>query len=38
MILEQADRDVAVSDLLKKVSEVYAFMTEDNALANIPSM
>jgi hypothetical protein len=38
MILDQVDRDVAVSDLLKKVSEVYTFITEDNALANIPSM
>jgi len=38
MILDQADRDVAVSDLLKKVSDVYAFISEDEALAEIPSM
>lgn len=38
MILDQANRDVAVSDLLKKVSDVYAFITEDEALAEIPSI
>ncbi|OJA17233.1 hypothetical protein AZE42_00168 [Rhizopogon vesiculosus] len=38
MILDQADRDIAVSDLLKKVSDVYAFITEDETLTEIPSM
>jgi hypothetical protein len=38
MILDQADRDVAVSDLLTKVSDVYALMKEDDTLAGIPSM
>ncbi|OAX39070.1 WD40 repeat-like protein [Rhizopogon vinicolor AM-OR11-026] len=38
MILDQADRDDAVSDLLTKVSEVYIFMTEKDSLAAIQSM
>jgi hypothetical protein len=38
MILDQADRDVAVSDLLSKVSGVFAFMTEEEALTKIQSM
>jgi hypothetical protein len=38
MILDQADRDVAVSDLLKKVSDVYTFISElqDETLTSIP--
>ncbi|OAX31270.1 hypothetical protein K503DRAFT_814146, partial [Rhizopogon vinicolor AM-OR11-026] len=38
MILDQADRDDAVSSLLSKVSEVFAFMTEEEELARITSM
>jgi hypothetical protein len=38
MILDQADRDDAVSSLLSKVSEVFAFMTEEEELAKITSM
>lgn len=38
MILDQADRDVAVDRLLSKVSEVFDFMTTEEALARVPSM
>jgi hypothetical protein len=38
MILDQADRDVAVSRLLSKISEVYAFITEEKELIMIQSM
>ena len=38
MILNQQNRDDAVQDLLKKLSEVYAFMNEDGRLAEIPTM
>ncbi|KAG1800887.1 uncharacterized protein HD556DRAFT_967441 [Suillus plorans] len=38
MILDQADRDVAVSLLLSKISEVYTFITEEEELAKIQSM
>ncbi|KAG2337953.1 WD40 repeat-like protein [Suillus weaverae] len=38
MILDQADRDVAVSSLLSKISEVYTFITEEEQLPKIPSM
>ncbi|KAG2091229.1 uncharacterized protein F5147DRAFT_823336 [Suillus discolor] len=38
MILDQADRDVAVSSLLSKISEVYTFITEGEELAKIQSM
>ncbi|KAG1792137.1 uncharacterized protein HD556DRAFT_1537001 [Suillus plorans] len=38
MILDQADRDVAVSLLLSKISEVYTFITEEEELAKIKSM
>src|SRR5882757_271441 len=38
MILDQADRDNAVSSLLSKVSEVFAFMTEEEELAKITCM
>jgi len=38
MILNQQNRDNAVQDLLKKLSEVYAFMNEDGRLAEIPTM
>ena len=38
MILNQQNRDNAVQDLLKKLSEVYAFMNEDGRLAEIPIM
>ncbi|KAG1740549.1 uncharacterized protein EDB91DRAFT_355854 [Suillus paluster] len=38
MIIAQADRDAAVSGLLQKISEIYAFMTQDEALAKIESM
>ena len=38
MILDQQDRDNAVQDLLKKLSDVYAFMTEDKRLGEIPTM
>ncbi|KAG1722648.1 uncharacterized protein EDB91DRAFT_1082712, partial [Suillus paluster] len=38
MIIAQADRDAAVSSLLQKMSEIYAFMTQDEALAKIESM
>jgi hypothetical protein len=38
MILDQADHDVAVSDLLKKISEVYTLITEEEELAKIQSM
>jgi hypothetical protein len=38
MILDQADRDIAVSLLLSKISEVYTFITEEEELAKIQSM
>jgi hypothetical protein len=38
MILDQVDRDDAVRDLLKKLSEVYTFMNEEKRLAEIPTM
>ncbi|KAG2150710.1 uncharacterized protein EDB93DRAFT_1103411 [Suillus bovinus] len=38
MILDQAERDVAVSTLLSKISEVYTFITEEEELAKIESM
>ncbi|KAG1725688.1 uncharacterized protein EDB91DRAFT_1167458 [Suillus paluster] len=38
IILDQADRDAAVSHLLSKISEVYTFIAEDEALAKIQSM
>ena len=38
MILDQQDRDNAVQDLLKKLSEVYTFMNEDGRLAEIVTM
>ena len=38
MILDQQDRDNAVQDLLKKLSDVYAFMNEEERLAEIPTM
>jgi hypothetical protein len=38
MILDQADRDDAVRDLLKKLSEVYTFMNQDGRLADIQIM
>lgn len=38
MILRQTDRDDAVSDLLQKLSEVYAFMNEDGRVAEIQFM
>jgi hypothetical protein len=38
MILDQADRDDAVRDLLDKLSEVYTFMNGDGRLAEIPTM
>ena len=38
MILDQADRDNAVRDLLEKVSDVYKFMNEDGRLTEIPNM
>ncbi|KAG1854358.1 hypothetical protein C8R48DRAFT_835826 [Suillus tomentosus] len=38
MILDQADRDVAVSSLLSKISEVYTLITEEEELAKIQSM
>jgi len=37
MILDRRDQDDAVQDLLKKLSEVYAFMDEDRSL-DIPNM
>ena len=37
MIIDQQDRDNAVQDLLKKLSEVYTFMTAKR-LAEIPMM
>jgi len=38
MILDQQDRDNAIQDLLKKLSEVYTFMNEDGRLADIVTM
>ena len=38
IILAQADRDQAVDDLLKKLEEVYGFMTQDKTLDQIESM
>jgi len=38
MILDQQDRDNAVQDLLKKLSEVYTFMIENGRLAEIVTM
>jgi len=35
VILNQADRDVAVSCLLSKVSEVFSFIMEEEALKMI---
>jgi hypothetical protein len=36
MILDQVDLDVIILDLLKKVSEVYDFMKEDEGLEKTP--
>ncbi|KAG2368295.1 hypothetical protein BDR07DRAFT_120736 [Suillus spraguei] len=38
MILDQANFDIAVSDLLFKVSDVYVLVTEKEALAHVSSM
>jgi hypothetical protein len=38
MILDQAHRDVAISRLLSKISEVYTFITEEKELIKIHSM
>jgi hypothetical protein len=38
MIFDQADQDNTIRELLEKLSEVYDFMTEDERLAEIPSM
>ncbi|KAG2362425.1 hypothetical protein BDR07DRAFT_1460860, partial [Suillus spraguei] len=38
IILAQADCDKAVLDLLKKISEVYSFITQDDMLNKISSM
>ncbi|KIK33561.1 hypothetical protein CY34DRAFT_35281, partial [Suillus luteus UH-Slu-Lm8-n1] len=38
MILDQADRDDAVSRLLSKISEVFTFITEEKELMKIQSM
>jgi hypothetical protein len=38
MILDQANRDIAVSCLLSKISGVYALLTEGEGLARIASM
>ncbi|KAG2343052.1 WD40 repeat-like protein [Suillus weaverae] len=38
MILNQADRDVAILSLLSKTSEVYTFITEEEELPKIQSM
>lgn len=38
MIIEQADRDVAIRDLQMKLSEVYTFLMKDVELAEIPTM
>jgi hypothetical protein len=38
MILDQVDRDDAVRDLLKKLSEVYTFMNGDKKLTEIQGM
>ena len=38
MILDQAKRDDAVDVLLSKISQVYTFITQDEALAKIRSM
>ncbi|KAG2350104.1 hypothetical protein BDR05DRAFT_986385 [Suillus weaverae] len=38
MILDQADRDDAVSSLLSKISEVYTFIAEEEELTKIKSM
>jgi hypothetical protein len=38
VILNQAERDVAVVDLLSKVSEVYALMTKIEEFGEIASM
>lgn len=38
MILDQANLDAAVSDLLSKVSNVFVLVIEKKALANISSM
>jgi len=38
MILAQANRDEAVLSLLKKLSQVYDFMTQDDTLDQISSV
>jgi len=38
VLYHQADRDQAVDDLLKKLEEVYGFMTQDKTLDQIESM
>ncbi|KAG2125500.1 hypothetical protein DEU56DRAFT_759235 [Suillus clintonianus] len=38
MILDQANRDNAVHDLLTKISDVYTFITEEEELAKMQSM
>ncbi|KAG2340254.1 WD40 repeat-like protein [Suillus weaverae] len=38
MILDQVNRDAAVSSLLSKISDVYALLTERDGLARIASM
>jgi hypothetical protein len=38
IILAQANRDAAIVNLLKKLSEVYSFMTQDEILGQISSM
>ncbi|KAG2127907.1 uncharacterized protein EDB93DRAFT_1269722 [Suillus bovinus] len=38
IIIAQADRDVAVLELLKKLGEVYSFITQDEMLGQISSM
>ncbi|KAG2363197.1 hypothetical protein BDR07DRAFT_1282899 [Suillus spraguei] len=38
IIIAQVDRDDAVLELLKKISEVYSFITQDKMLHKISSM
>jgi hypothetical protein len=38
IILAQVDRDKAVHDLLKKLCQVYSFITQDEMLDQISSM
>jgi hypothetical protein len=38
MILDQANRDVEVSQLLSKISDIYALLMEGEGLARIASM